>query len=166
MILTITSECTKIEPEISTFVHNMIIIIKIAVPLALIIFGMLDFGKGVIAGKEDEIKKGQHNFIKRLIAGAAVFLMISFTQLVMNIIDKESAGEIANCANLILNGKTGTDLDETEEKKLNNIIIEQCCEEANGRVIKNNGNVSCMDPDGEKYTECKVKKVQELNGGN
>lgn len=167
MILDITSECTKIDPEISTFVHNIIILIKIAVPLALILFGMLDFGKGVIAQKEDEIKKGQNAFIKRLLAAAVVFLMISVTQLVMNIIDKESSGEIANCANLIINGRTGKELTDEEEKKINNTIIEQCCEEAEGRVIKNNnGNVSCMDPNAEKYKACKTEKTESLKGGN
>ena len=67
--------CANIEPEIVTLIHNIITLIKIGVPVVLVIFGMIDFARGVMAGKEDEVKKGQNNFIKRLIAGAVVFLM-------------------------------------------------------------------------------------------
>lgn len=157
MILDIASECTKIDSELARFVHNVIILIKIAVPLALVLFGMLDFGKGVIAGKEDEIKKGQNNFIKRLIAGAVVFLMISATQLVMNIIDKESNGEIANCANLIMNGKTG---DFLENEKSNLTTIEQCCIEAGGQYDGNGKDSLCTGGwDKEKFSACVNEKM-------
>lgn len=166
MILDITSECTKIDPEISTFVHNIIILIKIAVPIALILFGMLDFGKGVMAQKEDEIKKGQNAFIKRLIAAAVVFLMISVTQLVMNIIDRESSGQIWNCANLIINGRTGQELTE-EEHQIRNSVIEECCEKAEGQIMKNNNNnVSCYNPIIEEYKACRTEKMESLKGGN
>ena len=53
-------------------VSTAITIIKIAVPILLIIFGMLDLGKAVIASKEDEIKKGQQTFIKRAITAKCV----------------------------------------------------------------------------------------------
>ena len=36
---------------------GVIPIIQIGIPILLIIFGMLDLGKAVVAGKEDEIKK-------------------------------------------------------------------------------------------------------------
>lgn len=100
----VNNVCTYLEPEIVTLVHNIIIIIKIAVPIALVIFGMIDFSKGVMAGKEDEVKKGQNTFIKRLIAGAVVFLMISLTQLVISVFDKDSNGQFLECANAIMNG--------------------------------------------------------------
>ena len=165
MILDITSKCTKIDVEISTFIHNLIILIKIAVPVALVIFGMLDFGKGVMAGKEDEIKKGQNTFIKRLIAGAIVFFIISVTQLVMNIIDKESSGEIWNCANLIMNGRTGQQPTEEDQHDMRNTIIEQCCKEADGTVMKSDNNVSCNNAHQDKYKACYDKKMKNINGG-
>ena len=48
---------------------------RIAVPAILIVFGTIDFFKATMAGKEDEIKKAQRNFIKRVIAGVAVFMV-------------------------------------------------------------------------------------------
>ena len=159
MILDITSQCTDIEPELSTFIHNIIILIKIAVPIVLVLFGMLDFGKGVIAGKEDEIKKGQNNFIKRLIAGAAVFFMISATQFVIGIIDKDSSGKIWNCANLIMNGRTGTDLTDEELFEIRNTVIEECCKAAGGEVTKSDKYVGCYNGLEEEYKACYNKRL-------
>ncbi len=105
MILDVSNVCSKLNSDLVTFIHNIVILIKIAVPIVLVIFGMLDLGKGVIASKEDEIKKGQNTFIKRLLAGVIVFFMISVVQLVISLIDKDSNGDIWTCANGILNGK-------------------------------------------------------------
>lgn len=105
MILDINNICTKMEPELATFIHNIITIIKVAVPVILVIFGMLDFGKGVVASKEDEIKKGQSTFIKRVLAGIIVFFIVTITQLLISVIDKKSDGEIWACADAIMNGK-------------------------------------------------------------
>lgn len=165
MILDITSHCTKIEPDISTFIHNIIVLIKIAVPIALVLFGMLDLGKGVIAGKEDEIKKGQQNFIKRLIAGAAVFFMIALTQFVIDVVDKTSSGEIWNCANLIMNGNTGKPLTSEEQSGIRNSVIEECCKYAEGQFEKDGNDVSCKKPDKEKYNACYEERMEEVNGG-
>ena len=43
-------------------VATIVKLIKIAVPILLIIWGMLDFTKSVIAKKEDDIKKYQKAF--------------------------------------------------------------------------------------------------------
>lgn len=85
-------------------VHTIIIIIKIVVPIILIIFGMIDFLKAVTAAKEDEIKKGQQTFIKRVIAAILVFFII---QIVQTLIRFVSSGDpnIVNCFNCFVNGE-------------------------------------------------------------
>ena len=45
------------------------------VPAIVIVLGTLDLFKAVIAGKEDEMKKAQKTFIKRVIIGVCVFLV-------------------------------------------------------------------------------------------
>jgi hypothetical protein len=84
-------------------VSTIILLIKIVVPILLIIFGMLDLGKAVMASKEDEIKKGQQTFIKRLIAAVLVFFVISIVQIVVRF---ASNGEnaITNCFNCFVHG--------------------------------------------------------------
>jgi len=87
--------------------------IKIVVPILLIIWGMLDFAKSVIAKKEDEIKGYQKSFVSRLISAVLVFLVITIVQLVVNLlagVDKESnaegenPGDIWSCSKKFING--------------------------------------------------------------
>ena len=87
-------------------VHTVIIIIKIVVPILLIIFGMLDLGKAVVAAKEDEIKKGQQTFIKRAITAVIVFFVIQIVQLIVGFVSGRDA-DVANCFNCFVNGKVG-----------------------------------------------------------
>ena len=84
-------------------VHTIITIIKIVVPVLLIIFGMLDLGKAVIAAKEDEIKKGQQTFIKRAIAAVLVFFIIQIVQLIIGFVSTDS--NVTSCFNCFVNGK-------------------------------------------------------------
>lgn len=84
-------------------VSTVITIIKIAVPVLLIIFGMLDLGKAVVASKEDEIKKGQQTFIKRVIAAVIVFFVIQIVQIIIRFVSAND-GNIANCFNCFIHG--------------------------------------------------------------
>ena len=67
---------TDIPASIPKTVNIIYKVIQIFVPLVLIIFGMIDMAKAVMGSKEDEIKKGQQTFIKRLIIGAIIFFVI------------------------------------------------------------------------------------------
>lgn len=188
MILDVNEVCSQIDTEIAVFIHNIILIIKIAVPIILIIFGMLDLGKAVVASKEDEIKKGQNTFIKRLIAGVVVFFMISIAQLITSLIDKETKGGFWSCANSLMNGtvnqtesKTSKNGKEEDIKDKNPSAFQYCCEQYDGTVkgtqcTNINGNrissekiVSCvenMDKDiKEKYKD-ETKKCCESLGGS
>lgn len=93
-----------IDEKIPNTVHTLIVIIKIVVPIILVIFGMIDLAKGVVAQKEDEIKKGQHIFVKRLIAAAIVFFVISIVQLLIRFVAGGDSEGIMNCANCFING--------------------------------------------------------------
>ena len=61
--------------------------IKIAIPIILIIMGMLDMGKAVTSGKDDEIKKELVVFLKRAIAAILVFFIPSLVGLIMQIVN-------------------------------------------------------------------------------
>ncbi len=80
-------------------VSTIVMLIKIIVPILLIIFGMLDLAKAVIAGKEDEIKKNQTTFIKRLIAAVIVFFVVSLVQLVVRFVAGTDENSIMSCFN-------------------------------------------------------------------
>ena len=84
-------------------VSTIITIIKIAVPILLIIFGMLDLGKAVVAAKEDEIKKGQQTFIKRAIAAVIVFFVIQVVQIIIRFVSGNDQN-VTGCFNCFING--------------------------------------------------------------
>ena len=84
-------------------VSAIILIIKIAIPVLLIIFGMLDLGKAVVAAKEDEIKKGQHTFIKRLITAEIVFFVVQVVQIIIRFVSSNDSN-ISSCFNCFING--------------------------------------------------------------
>lgn len=94
----------EINQQIPQLVHIVILIIKIAIPIILIILGMLDLLKGVTASKEDEIKKAQNMFFKRLIAAILVFFVVTIVQLLISYLDTNNEG-IMSCANCFINGK-------------------------------------------------------------
>ena len=70
---------------IPNIVHLAVNIIKIAVPLILIIMGMLDLGKAVMAGEEKVVKEAQKSFIKRLIYGVAIFFVFSIVKVIFGL---------------------------------------------------------------------------------
>lgn len=92
-----------IDDQIPNIVSMIIKVIQIAVPVLLVIFGSIDLVKGITSQKEDEIKKGQQIFIKRLIAGALVFFVIAVVKLLISAVsgDKDS---IMTCACHFFNG--------------------------------------------------------------
>ncbi len=52
---------------VSNLVHLAYMAIRIGIPIILLIVGMVDLGKAVVAQKEDEIKKAQGLLIKKVI---------------------------------------------------------------------------------------------------
>lgn len=88
-------------------ISNIIRIIQIIVPILLIIFGMIDLVKAVTAGKEDEIKKAQTVFIRRLVMGVLVFFVIFLVQMIVSFVSNKDTN-VSNCFNCFVNGKVNT----------------------------------------------------------
>ena len=89
-------------PELTSFA---ITFIQIAVPIVLVIMGSLDLFKGVTAQKEDEMKKGQQMFIKRLIYAAIIFFVVVIAKLLISVVaDSTTSNNIAECIDCFLSG--------------------------------------------------------------
>ena len=63
-----------------------VLIIQIAVPILLIIFGMIDFAKSVVAKSEDDVKKYRKNFTSRLVSAIVVFLIVWIVQFAVSLV--------------------------------------------------------------------------------
>ena len=62
--------------------------IKVVIPIILIVLGMLDMGKAVTSGKDDEIKKQLKVFLFRAVAAVLVFFIPSIVGLIMQTVNK------------------------------------------------------------------------------
>ena len=94
-----------IDPKIVDAVHVIILAIQIFVPIVLVIYGMLDLSKAVMGQKEDEIKKGQQTFIKRIIAAAIVFFVVTIVKMILSFLaGGTEQGSIYQCVNCFIEG--------------------------------------------------------------
>lgn len=94
---------TDIPSGIVRIVNIFYIILQILVPIALVILGSLDLVKALAAQKEDEIKKGQQTFVKRLIAAVIIFFVFILIKLVVGIFSNDD-NAIISCMNCFLQG--------------------------------------------------------------
>ena len=94
---------TGIPSKLAYIIALAVKIIQIGVPLLLIVWGMMDLGKAVMAQKEDEIKKGQNTFIKRLVAAAIVFFVVVIVKLLVGLVaDNNENHNISSCIDSVL----------------------------------------------------------------
>ena len=93
-----TTKVENIPPLIPKVVSVAYTMIQIAVPVVLVIIGSLDLFKGISAQKEDEIKKGQQLFVKRLVAAALVFFVFVIVKVVISVVADGSSNSIMDCA--------------------------------------------------------------------
>lgn len=82
--------------------HSFVVIMKIVVPVIIIIKGMIDFTTVVTSSKDDAMGSALKKFLKRLIYGALVFLIVSIVQLVVRIgtDDKDGEDSVARSATI------------------------------------------------------------------
>ena len=91
--------CGTLWPLISLIKNGIIPLIQIGIPIILIILGMLDLGKAVVASKEDEIKNAQKMLIKRCIYAVAIFFVVLIVTVVFGLVADNSAGEASEATN-------------------------------------------------------------------
>lgn len=73
--------------ELVSKINSAMNIIKIAVPIILIALGIMDFTKAVFSG-EDEMKKAQKTFLKRIAAALIIFLSPILINLLLTVTNK------------------------------------------------------------------------------
>ena len=78
--------------------------VKSLLPVVIIILGMFDFLKAVMAGKQDEATKNTNKFIRRIISGLLVFLIMALVQFVFNRLG--TINNYTNCMNCLLSNQS------------------------------------------------------------
>jgi len=87
---------------IMKFIGTVLKFIQIIVPIILIVMGSIDFVKATMGGKDDEIKKCQSTFIKRLIAAVLVFLIPLIVGVLLSVLNVTKS----SCLTCVLNTST------------------------------------------------------------
>ena len=99
-----STNCTRIKEPIM-FIGNIVLIVKIAIPIILIGLGIMDLFKAVTSAKDDELKKSLRGFAMRCVAGVAIFFLPTIISVVFGMISSwaDLKGEFNACQKCILN---------------------------------------------------------------
>jgi surface polysaccharide O-acyltransferase-like enzyme len=100
----ISEFCSK-TAAILQFVGYIVTVIKIAIPLLIIILGIIDFGKAVVAAKDDKMKDSAKSLGRRLIAGVVIFFIPSIVMWLFESLteyNSENKDAFNNCRTCIL----------------------------------------------------------------
>lgn len=101
---------TDIPSGIVRVINVFYVILQILVPIALVILGILDLTKAVTSQKEDEIKRGQQTFVKRMIAAVIIFFVFILVKLVVSVFSNDD-NEVISCMNCFLQGEDNCEVD-------------------------------------------------------
>ena len=66
--------CATASPVLQ-FIGWILLFFRISIPLVIIGFGMFDFGKAVVASKDEEIKTAFKQLVRRAVAGIIIFFI-------------------------------------------------------------------------------------------
>lgn len=81
--ITVVYDCESLLGEdLIKKIDSYLNIFKIAIPIVLIMFGIIDYVKVVFSGTDDEMKKAQKDFLKRIFIAILIYL----TPIVVNLI--------------------------------------------------------------------------------
>ncbi len=97
--------CTKTS-EILQFLGWVLTFFKVAIPVLIIALGMFDFGKAVVASKDDEIKKQTKMLAYRAVAGLVIFFIPTIVLFIFSVTgnyeEAEGAAGFETCRECVL----------------------------------------------------------------
>lgn len=96
--------CGKLKEPLK-FIGNIVLVVKILIPIIIIAFGMIDFFRAMIGSKDDEIKKSARSLVFRCVAGVVIFLLPTLVSFIFSLIDSWASieGEFNACQKCVLN---------------------------------------------------------------
>lgn len=153
---------TELPENLVKLISIAITAIQVVTPLILIVTGMVDFLKATTSSNEDGIKKAQQTFVRRLIAGAAVFFIILIVKIVVGFVNTKDSGNAIKCIDSILNFKS---YDDQRDEAIENTASSCIDLYKNGKDYNNcicGLAVTIYNTEGGKIPDS-IKKYNELN---
>lgn len=135
-------DCPRLLMPALGLVKKFIDLLKILVPIALIIWGIIDLAKAMMASDDSAMKKAQGALVKKIFAAVCVFLVPTIMNAVLSIVANGTKGEVdtGNWASCWSN--VGDYESECGSGTNNN---------NNGTVEGGNACYLCGNPSGSKY---------------
>ena len=84
--------CGGLLPIVKVIRYGLFPIVYAIIPIVLILYAVIDFGKAVIASDEKEVKAAQSRLIKRCVYAALIFFVVYLVQAIMDIVSKGGTG--------------------------------------------------------------------------
>lgn len=134
LIMAAPQVCSDLR-EIWQVLGWVLMVFKIVIPILIIVFGMIDLGKAVVASKDDEIKKAIKSLAMRAVAGVVIFFIPILVGAIFGLVDsfQEVKGEYKICQTCITSpGKCGSSKDYSSYK------TEDSCTSNGGSWDRNN----------------------------
>lgn len=105
LIMEAPSFCSTLAP-VWQIIGWVLWVFKIVIPIVIIVFGMIDLGKAVVASKDDEIKKSVKSLVMRAIAGIIIFFIPTIVGAIFSLVgefrdDEEYKAEYDICSECI-----------------------------------------------------------------
>ncbi len=110
--------CVK-TASIWQFIGWILFVFKIVIPVLLILFGMIDLGKAVVANDDKAIKTQTGVLIKRAIAAIIIFFLPTLIAAIFLLVDQFRGGverEYDLCAKCITNPRSCSTEDDEGQK--------------------------------------------------
>ena len=88
-----TGDTCGLSKRLVSWILNIVKWAKYIIPAILVILGIIDFIRAIASDKDDEMKKAQGRFIKRLIAAALIFIVPFILEFVLD----KMGFEVSSC---------------------------------------------------------------------
>lgn len=88
---------TLLGPELINIINEVLLYVKIGVPILLIVLGSVDFSRAVLADEKDDLKKATSRFVKRCIIAVAIFFLPTILNMLFEWFNLITGKEIMNC---------------------------------------------------------------------
>lgn len=97
-------ETLPIPIGIPNFVSKLITLVQVAVPVIIIIIAIINYTKAVASGDDKVIKETNSSFIRSLITGVAIFLVVAIVKFAFGLLGTEYSSYL-NCISCFLSGE-------------------------------------------------------------
>lgn len=94
-------DCGSIPSEITNTIGQIYNILLVAIPVVIVLFGLIDILKAVIGKKDDEIKAATGLLVKRVITGLVAFFVMAIVKFGLQLIQTNNTSDAISCLSSI-----------------------------------------------------------------